>query len=230
MKVNKPIGYDAAVITALYGNYDEVKEAPSQSIDVDWVLVTDMPDLPTVYRGWRVVFEPMPGTQNIVAAKRAKCLPWEYTTAPASVWLDASFRVKSPNAIRELIARAHPIAQFAHPDRDCIFAEAVFSLTLDRYQGLPIGRQVSAYQSDGHPANWGLWGAGVIARKHTSGAVRAFGASWLAAIEHWGHQDQISEAPCLREMGLRPVSLPGHLYENEWVAFEPSQEHLEARR
>ncbi|MBE4796125.1 glycosyltransferase domain-containing protein [Streptomyces caniscabiei] len=218
---------DVALITAIYDSYDELKPAmPQRGVSVDWVLVTDdetLKDEGSV-RGWRVVFGPRPGVHPNRAAKHPKYEPWKYTEAEASVWVDASFRIVSEKLAVEALAFADPIAQFAHPWRDCIYAEAKESAGLPKYAGEPVLEQADHYSELGHPENWGLWATGVIARRHTD-AVRELGARWLAETYEWSFQDQISQPFALRETGLRPMALPGNHLATPWLAYEGSARH-----
>src|SRR3546814_8001152 len=131
---------DVAIITAIYGAYDELKPVlPQMGVDVEWILVTDaVPDADQA-EGWTIVHDPQPGTHPNRAAKSAKFRPWEYTDAPASIWVDASFRVVSDRFAVEALAHAAPIAQFVHPWRDCLYTEAEASVPLAKYEGEPIG-------------------------------------------------------------------------------------------
>lgn len=216
----------AAVVTAVYGGYDTVKPPLAQSLaDVDWVCVTDEPD--AVPDGWRAVHAPRPDTTSMRAAKAAKFEPWRFTDAPASVWIDASYRVTSPDFVNEVLGYAtvgQGIAQFVHPWRDCLFAEAAFSATLPKYAGEPLAEQAAAYRKRGMPEHWGLWAAGVIARLHST-AVRAFGALWAVQGALWSFQDQVSEPYALRARGLRPMALPGDHLTNRWLSYEGSEKH-----
>lgn len=218
---------DVALITAIYDSYDELKPTmPQRGVSVDWVLVTDdetLKDVPAV-RGWRVVFEPRPGVHPNRAAKHPKYEPWKYTEAPASVWVDASFRIVSEQLAVEALSFADPIAQFAHPWRGCLYAEAKESAGLSKYAGEPVLEQAEGYRAAGHPENWGLWATGVIARRHTD-AVRELGARWLAETYEWSFQDQISQPFALRETGLRPQALPGNHLATSWLAYEGSARH-----
>lgn len=222
---------DVAIITSIYGDYDTLKPTVAQSRDVDWICVTDSELIyndPERWNGWRIIFRPPPvGANSNMSAKRPKMLPWEFTQCRRSIWIDASFRVTSAEMAAQLMARAHPIAQFAHPDRDCVYEEGEFSRQMPKYAKLPIQQQMAAYRADGHPEHWGLWAAGIIARDHTD-EVRALGSAWLSQCEYWGIQDQLSEAPCLRELGMRPVSIPGSVYANPWCEYMGSKRHLEA--
>jgi Protein of unknown function (DUF616) len=216
---------DAAIISAVYGGYDVVKPAiPQQGIDAEWVLVTDDPSIPDGHLGWRVICDPRPGVAPIRAAKHPKFRPWEYTDAPMSVWIDGSCRVRSATFAADVLAYAHPLAQFVSPDRDCIYDEAAVSLTIPKYDGEPVTEQAECYRAAGHPEHWGMWCATVIARRHTD-VVKALGEAWTAEVEHWSCEDQISQPWVLRNLGLTPATLPGYYRLNQWLTIEASGRH-----
>jgi hypothetical protein len=221
---------DIALITAIYDSYDLLKPTmPQQGVSVDWVLVTDDEALSEEHtaRGWRVVFEPRAGVHPNRAAKHPKYEPWKYTDAAVSVWVDASFRIVSERFAVEATATltdGEPIAQFVHPWRDCLYAEAKESAGLPKYAGEPVLEQADHYADRGHPESWGLWATGVIARRHTA-AVRELGVRWLAETYEWSFQDQISQPYVLRETGLRPQALPGTHLATPWLAYEGSARH-----
>ncbi len=221
---------DVAILTAIHDGYDELKPVlPQQGVRVDWVFVTDDESLrdESTARGWRVVFEPREGVHPNRAAKHPKYEPWRYTDAPVSVWVDASFRIVSDRFAVEATAGltdVEPIAQFVHPWRDCLYAEAKESAGLAKYQGEPVLEQAESYRAAGHPEGWGLWATGVIARRHTD-AVRRMGWVWLAETYRWSFQDQISQPFVLRVTGLRPSALPGNHLATPWLAYEGSARH-----
>lgn len=217
----------AAIITAVYDGYDTLKPAcPQDGVDVDWVFVTDDRAMISVGEslGWRVIVEPRPGVHPNRAAKRPKFLPWEYTDAPMSVWVDGSFRIVSPEFIYSALLLADPIAQFKHPWRDCLYAEARECMAIRKYDPAVLSAQIHEYSVQGHPENWGLWATGVIARTHTY-AVKQLGKQWLEEINRWSYQDQVSQTHVLRKVGLRPMDFPGTHLANGWVQYEGSERH-----
>lgn len=217
----------AAVLTAIYGAYDTLKPVKQQSVETDWVLVTDDASLRSWALGWRVVYRPMPGIHPNRAAKVPKLFPWEFTEAPASVWLDASFRVTSPDFVREALSFADPIAQFTHPWRDCVFDEAQECIAIARHKYAPevLAVQADAYRAAGHPEHWGLWATGIIARKHADERVKRLGERWAQEIAVYSFQDQVSHPVVMREVGLRPASFPGTHFANPWLMYEGSENH-----
>lgn len=214
-----------AVFTAIYGGYDTLHELPAQDVPVDTAICVT--DDPTLRSGtWDVLHEPRPDVHPNRAAKRPKFLPWTYADTTHSIWVDASFRVTSPSFVSGLLTYARPLAQFRHQDRDCIYEEAAYSLGWSKYSGEPLAEQTARYRRAGHPERWGLWTTGVQAREHTP-HVRELGERWAAEVDAWSFQDQVSQAPILRDVGFRPVELPGCYWtgQNPWVAWEGSPNH-----
>ena len=216
---------DIAILTAIFASYDSLKAVvPQDGFEVDWVLVTDDPAIPDGHCGWRVVREPRPGEHPNRAAKAAKLRPWEYTGAPASIWIDASYRIISPAFARDAMTLASPVAQFTHPWRDCLYQEVDTSLALRKYDGEPLREQAAAYRQAGHPEHWGLWAAGVIARRHCP-QVKDLGEAWAAEIDRWSFQDQVSLPLVYRNLGLRPALLAGEPLANPYLRYEGSGRH-----
>lgn len=206
-----------AVLSSLYGDYDHVDPPPEQTVDAEWIMVTDQDlDAP----GWRVVHEPRPHTHPRLAAKVAKCLPWHYTDADTVVWMDAACRLLQTDALEQILAAAEdaPLSQVVHPWRDCIYDEADASRGMPKYQEQPVDAQVGHYRVQGHPKNWGLWATGLIVRSDGNhrGLAKAlnmdFGRRWLAEQVRWTYQDQLSEAPLLHDGILKVHDLPFPLH------------------
>jgi hypothetical protein len=214
---------DVAVITACYDGYDTLKPVLAQAgVEVDWVFVTDTE--PADAMGWHVVVEPRPDMLPVRAAKIPKFEPWRYTDAPASIWVDASFRVVSPDFAAAVLEYAKPIAQFVHPWRSCLYDEAIEIAALGKDPDGVAAWQTRRYREAGHPTGWGLWASGVIARRHTA-AVRRMGAAWAREVESGSARDQVSQPHVLREARLRPASLPGTHLANAWLKYEGSGRH-----
>lgn len=214
-----------AVLTAIYDEYDSLKPVLPQSGEpVDWVCVSDHPQDPGL--GWRVILDRSApgGVHPNRKAKRPKMTPWQYTEATESVWLDASFRITSPTAIKEMLSFADPIAQWVHPWRDCIYDEAIESSLLPKYKDEDVLKQVEEYRSWGMPEHWGLWATGAIARKHTP-EITKLGTMWRHETWVRTYQDQLSEAPWLWKLGLRPTSFPATYFASPWLAYEGSGRH-----
>lgn len=213
------------VISAIYDSYDTPKPVLQQKgVDVEWLMVTDNPELQLQAPGWTVIYEPRQGVHPNRAAKRPKMLPWKYTDAEASVWIDASFLVVSPYFVRDVISYANPIAQFKHPWRDCIYAEIAECVAVKKYAKTGLEAQETHYRTEGHPEHWGLWASGVTARHHTP-EIQEMSERWYNDIQWFSYQDQVSLPPSLRANGLRPNEFPGNHLANKWLAYQGSGRH-----
>lgn len=210
-----------AVVTSRYGDLDPVVSPPLQSLDVEWICVTDNPvDIPAP---WLAVVEPRPHMTPRMAAKVARCRPDYYTDADVIIWLDASARLRTYMSVEKLLTKLgdSPIAMFRHPARDAIEPEAHISLSMTKYHGQNIREQVAHYRAEGLPESFGLWAAGCIVRRPA--LVGDFGDRWMMEMARWSWQDQISLPFVLWQTGLRPVDLPGNLWWNPIVRFDYSQ-------
>jgi hypothetical protein len=222
---------DVAIISANYGNYDQVKTPLKQAgINAEWVMVTDNRDLASEQdflkdnpwatygeENWRVVY-----CENndipMRAAKFPKLYPWKFTDAPMSIWIDGSCQVISPMFAAEALDYVQgttAIAQFRH-GRQCIYDEEFASAPMEKYKDEPMRAQVDYYRSLGHPEQWGLWPTTVIARRHTA-EMRMLSSSWEFEMERWSFQDQLSQPYCLRNLNIRPVEFPEAIYRNGWL-------------
>lgn len=248
-----PGGPRATVLTACMDEYDTLKPVmPQEGIEANWLCLTDskrIRDEAEIYisevtgdggvyvqglqhpTGWEVIYYARGADEHPNrAAKRPKMHPGMYTGAPASVWLDASFRVVSPRFVLDTVTlaadSADGIAQFKHPWRGCLFQEATASVELPKYadERFNITRQAQAYDAAEMPRNWGLWATGIIARIHTA-EVLNWGRVWARQIDAFSYQDQISHPYSLWRAGLRPVDLPGDHFHNPWLAYEGSARH-----
>lgn len=179
-----------ALVSAIYGGYDAPKPLPPDHGFDDAVLVADREvDAP----GWRVVVDPSPLHPRL-AAKRPKCLPWEYVDADASVWVDGAYALPG-SALRTAADRnlaEHDLVVSEHwEDRDDVAAEAEWCRSWPKYRDWPLREQVDHYRRCGLPAPSGLWACGTVARRHTAQQM-TLGAAWLDECHAWSIQDQIS--------------------------------------
>lgn len=210
------------IITAVYDTYDSLKPITKQSLDTKWICVTD--DKTLAVDGWEIVYEPRSHLSPRFAAKIPKTLPWLYTDTETSVWLDASFKVKSPNFTKEVLEYANPLAQFKHPWRKCAYAEAKTCIAIPKDSKEILTAQMDYLEQINHPYNWGLWATGVIARKHTLEVIK-MGYQWLSEIQRFSTRDQVSHPSVCRANGLRPNTLPGVYFDGPWLEYQGSIKH-----
>jgi hypothetical protein len=207
------------IVTAIFGSYDEVKPPLEQSVPCQFTLLTDNPMLEAP--GWRRPVDYKSQAHPRLSAKKPKLQPWRYCIGDGPwIWIDGSFEIISPTFVEEVLAGAdgHLLAQWEHPDRSCVYAEAVVSSVLPKYADVPVVEQAAHYREIGHPTLWGLWATGLIVYREP---VDYLSGLWWAEMNRWGYQDQISQPVALRAAGMRPKGLPYGLRSNPWLKHHP---------
>jgi len=214
-----------AAVCAIYGGYDLIPPVP-EGVD-DAVLVTDVP----VRSGWRNVVEPS-GAHPRLAAKRPRCRPDLYTDCEASLWTDGSIHVLDDRFITLVRSQLeeHEIVLWDHPeDRDCFLEEAQHCHDWPKYRDGPLLEQAAHYLAEGMPEHFGLWATGSIARLHTD-RMRVLGDAWLAEMERWTIQDQVSLPYLFWREGIEPGTFGIDQLDNDMVAVMPHAEELRNHR
>lgn len=198
------------VISANFGGYDTPKKHASQTVNCEFICLT----------------EPLTRSRHPrLEAKLPKLRPWLVTDDGPWIWIDAAFEITSPTFVEEAVTAAAvgPIGQWRHPWRHCIYEEAEASHSLPKYRDVPVLRQAAHYHNVGHPAHWGLWATGLIVYREPLDYLADL---WWAEMNRWGYQDQISQPVALRRAGLEPVSLPGGLHQSPWLKWHPHRSEL----
>lgn len=214
-----------AAVCAIYGGYDLIPPVP-EGFD-DCVLVTDVP----VRTGWRNVVLHSEGHPRL-AAKLPRCLPEDFTSCDASVWMDGSAHIRDGRfaaLVRRLLAQ-HELVLWEHPeDRDCLYEEAAHCWDWPKYAAEPLREQVAAYRAAGMPEHFGLWATGCVARRHTP-RMRALGEAWLEENRRWSIQDQVSLPFLLWREGIEPGSFGLDQLDNDLVDWMPHAEAVRGMR
>jgi hypothetical protein len=235
----------AIVYTAIFGEYDKLKQPLPQVASCDFICFTDtnMPSRVGLWRVVRVRRDPKLDSRlqsrwfkhlshkafpNGHLALRYAWLPFS-PRADVSIWIDASLRIKSQNFATDMhiALGASAWAMFPHPDRDCIYDEARLTATLPKCQGLPIIPQVEAYRSV-VPRHAGLYACGVIVRREPAAAVvRGVGELWWEQCLTWTYRDQLSLPYVLRKVGqCEPAHIPEQLRSNHWFDILPHEKEM----
>lgn len=212
------------VVSACYGQYDAPIAPPKQDCDVRWRMVTD--GLTYVPDPWEPVLEPRSHLHPRMAAKIPKCRPFEYADTDIAIWVDASATINRSDFVSMCVAALGDgdIAQWVHPERSCVEAEAFISAGMEKYASQAVLAQVAYYTKNGHPRSFGLWATGCMVWRRGPWNDRV-GVDWLNEQIFWTYQDQLSWPVIVRcnDVDVRP--LPGGLWDRTWLTFRPHASH-----
>ena len=140
-----------------------------------------------------------------------------------AIWCDGSLRIKSNSFAQEIvkILRHYPIAIFTHPERDCIFDEAIASTPMKKYENLPMNEQVQHYSFLGTPAHCGLFACGVIGRRLPNETEQIlFNNEWWEENKKWTYQDQLSFAHLVYQKKISIGCIEGYLWNNKYFDWK----------
>ena len=186
------------IYTAICGDCDDLKPQPGQTINTDFVCFTDARKLPRV-PPWTVIQSRR--RMDLHPRMRAKYfkiqshrvfpggwpdsieappLNQEHSPYDYLIWIDGSGQIRDANFVDRVISRVGSSgwAMFNHPNRECIYDEAVFSMTMQKYHKLPIREQVESYRAEGYPAGNGLMACTLIARDARRVDLNGINESW----------------------------------------------------
>jgi hypothetical protein len=193
------------IYTAIYGDYDELKAQPRQSVETDFVCFTER-TMGRERKGWRIIRDQrMRGQHPRLRAKyfkvrNDKVFGGLYSRLhglgdyDATIWIDGSIQIVSTEFVAEMIrtVRLFGFGMATHPKRDCIYDELIASLPYRKYQGLPLAEQVESYRRLGYPAHNGLMARGVIVRMMKNPLLAKINSDWWRENVKWSYQDQLS--------------------------------------
>lgn len=195
-----------AVFTAISGDYNQLRDHPRVA-GVDWIAFVDQPGQVTD-SNWDV--RPLFSYGEEDKRRQAK---WykvqsllEVAEYDRTLWLDGSCEILQPTAVSKLLDIEAPIALYVHPDRDCAYQEAGFSLGMRKYRDQPIREQAQYYLDGEYPEHAGLWFTGLLLRNRCP-EVERIERAWWNEIDHWSYQDQISLPVVFHNLGIKPEPL-----------------------
>lgn len=225
LAAHQPVeGAKVAVVSAVFGGYDDPEPFPQQTIECDAVLVTDRPyDVP----GWRNIVVTGLDPDPRMASKQVKCQPERWVPqAEHIIWVDGQITVRSPAFTEWCLDRADGalVAATPHHQRNSIVAEAEAGQGPQgrgRFTGQDTIGQAKHYLDEGHPDSWGLWWTAVMVRDHTLANMDRFGAAWLAEQQKWSTHDQVSFPHVARVHLGRPADLPFLGFDNLLYRLRP---------
>lgn len=178
------------IYTAIFGNYDDLKEPGIVSDGWKYICYTDQPFTSSV---WEIVHTPVPaGIDPQRYARWFKIMhwiDWEY-----SMWVDAAFHINVN--LNDWWARTFelPFSCAKHPLRTCVYREIASCIANNRGMADELLRQQEAYKKEGVPDhNDRIITSGVLMRKNTPTCIQLCEKWWNEVAAH-SVRDQVAFA------------------------------------
>lgn len=221
--------YKIALTTAIFGDLDDLKPVPEQSVPVDKFCFTNNPNIPAgEFRGWNVIHPDYPryDLKNRIKAKYFRTLSHmvkELQNYDIVTWLDASISIINTEFISFMVQNVtrSGLVFFKHSVRDCIYDEAIVSKLGPKYIGEPIDEQIAEYRNCGYPEQNGLIETGCFA-KMISATTNGIMEQWWHENIKYSYQDQISLPYVLWKNHYNPFIIDKNIHDNEYC-FRPAR-------
>lgn len=226
-----------AVITAIYGPVDPLRDHRAQELPpgwtCDWFCFTDQPFVQEKKSVWKLIYKPYHESVthpkmnlNVYKAKFYRMQNHKVDILQkydCYVWLDGHVGIGDPDFVGDIVKRAGEfMAMWPHPNRECLYKEAYYSLTAPKYKDEPIRDQIATYEAAGMPHDWGLWCAGMSARRVNPLTNRLWD-EWWNEILQWSFQDQVALPYIFWKNNRRPFEMPDDV---RWSKYGRIKNHL----
>lgn len=213
-----------AVVTSIFGEYDDLQQIYSP---YDTFCFTDCEEYTNGERilGWNIIRQKTEQDMHPrLQAKMHKLGLHHYLPDyDQFLWIDGSVKMNNAEAVIDLF---HPLNHdvdlglFEHPVRDCIYDEAMISLTMEKYYNVGIEQQIDFYRKASYPEHAGLWASGVFVRNVNKETNELFNI-WWSHNKLYSYQDQLSLAIILNYLKPKVIMYAHSIWDNPWFTIAP---------
>lgn len=192
------------VYTCISGNYDVLDDPRVVTPGWEYICFTDQPIQSKV---WEI--RPLPDsitsdkTLNQIKRQRiVKIRPWDFIgDCDVCVWVDANLLILGD---MDEFVKQHDgdLVTTKHPDRDCIYDEALAIVKYRKDNMTVMQPQIDFYKADGYPAHAGLCETNVIIRRKTDDVQKVMDM-WSELLRKHSHRDQMSFNYVIWKLGYK---------------------------
>jgi len=205
------------VYTAIFGDYDDLKNQEIKSEKYDLYCFTDNKNLKS--KNFKIIYQKPTNQDSVRSAKIFKILPHKFLPQyEYSLWIDGSVLIKNPdlNLLIEKYLNNSDSALFKHPDRDCIYDELEACIKLKKDEPAIMKKQIEKYRNENYPVHNGLAACTIILRRHNSKKIKELGESWWNEIERGSKRDQLSFNYIAHRNNVKYQEIDGVLWDNNY--------------
>ena len=220
-----------AVITAIFGNTDELHEPVPQTRETDFYCFCEAGREPPHKAGtlWKLITEPLyekcPRTykNGKLKAKWYKMQAHKISFLKKYdfiLWVDGSVKIKSKNMVSAFMNRAGgSICLFRHPWRQCIYKEAEAVKGKLHSINEPVVKQIQYYNDHRYPKNNGLY-CGTVFGMYRSEKMNRIMDAWWDQVKRFSARDQLSLPYVMWRLKIRPSIFEGNIYQCKYFSKE----------
>jgi len=173
--------------TAIFGDYEELKEPTPVTPGWRYICYTDQPLKSDV---WEIVQMKVIDTPQRTArwVKIMGWVDWQF-----SMWVDASFQINCDLNEWWALRFKSPFSAARHPLRSDIYAEARSCIINNRGDNGKVQKQDDRYRAMHFPMNTGIITSGIMLRENTPECIDLH-EKWWSELSRESVRDQLSFA------------------------------------
>lgn len=175
------------VYTAIFGDYDDLKEPMFPSTDWKYVCFTDQGIESPL---WEIRKVPVMECGPAKTARYYKIMFHKVIETELSLWVDGTFIINT-DLDRWWKRFTPPFTAIQHPFDNCIYKDAQSCIELGKGDRRLIERQVAFYKAVGIRKDSGLIASGILMRQRMK-SVNDFCRTWWEQVRAWSSRDQIA--------------------------------------
>lgn len=179
---------DKIIYTALFGNYEELKDPTVITHGWRYVCFTDQPITSTV---WEIVNREVLFDDPRRTARWFKIMGW--VDWKKSIWVDASFIIKCDLTQWWEQRFVSPFSAARHPLRSCVYREISYCIAVSRGEADKLIIQDKDYKNLCVPDNNGIITSGILLRENTPDCITMC-EKWWADVVKYSTRDQVAFA------------------------------------
>jgi len=181
------------VYTAIFGDYDSIKEPEYVNEDWDYICFTNnknlKSDIFTIKYVDSVFGNQTKNARMIKILSHIFLIGYDY-----SLWIDGSVKLRGRN-INELIdkhLKKNYLALHKHIKRDCLYIEGKECILQKKDISENISRQIECYKKEGMPQSFSLYETAELLRCHAQDRLKELNLMWWKELNSNTIRDQIS--------------------------------------
>jgi hypothetical protein len=201
------------VYTAIFSNYDEIKQPSFVSQHWRYVCYTDQDHELPPDNVWEIVKVPvMEGLSPAKTARWYKINFHKHIETEFSLWVDATFYINC-DLNRWWRRFQLPMTCINHPFDDCIYKDIRSCMGAGKGDFFTLVKQANDYKNLGIQEHAGLIASGILMRQN-SREVRQICDTWWSQVEQYTERDQIS-------FGYAAAKYPETFHTIDWNYSSP---------
>jgi len=209
-----------AIYTAVFGGKDVVQEPVKyiKNENIDYFLISDNQEIKS--KCYKVIYKKPIYDDITKNARFYKIIGLDlFNEYDYVIWHDANIQIVHNEILKVLrFVENKGIAFFKHPDRNCIYDEAIKCIQLEKDYPFKILKQILGYYIRGIKNEVGLYETGFFVRNNKF-RNKDFTNLWWNEIKNKSRRDQLSLPYSLNKTNIFPNIIEGTVRDNLYSIF-----------